>query len=184
MQRIAANHERGSSLIEVLIALFILMVLMIGILSMFSMAYVTNLGSAARTEMTYKAQQVADTIRYLNFLEHANSAVVPSSTTTGLTFPLSAGGPINISALNGSALKYPYWGLPSSTSQDSAGIVDPNNMLRYSINVTIAGPNALGLMTITVAVVPNSDTSNPTGSRYIGAGIKGKEIDYVIQLPQ
>ena len=177
MKHEPGSKERGSSLVEVLVALAILMFLMIGVLSMFSMAYLQNLGSAARTDMTYKAQQVADVIRYINFLQRSNSTVVPATSNTGLTFPLTTSGPITITALSGSNLQYAYWGPPSSTLQDAANILDPKN-LPYDITVTIAAPNLMGLVTVTIAVVPKT-TGN---TRYKGSKIKWKEVDYVTQL--
>jgi len=177
-----ARQEEGSSLLEVLIAMAILLILMVGVLSMFSMAYLMNVGAAARTEMTYKAQQVADVVRYLNLLQRSNPTALPSSANTGLTFPLTAASPVTITALSGSNLQYAYWGLPSSTHLDAAGIVDPNDM-RYAITVGIAGPDAAGVVTVTVAVVPNTAASNPTGQRYLGKNMKWKEVDYVTQLP-
>jgi hypothetical protein len=177
-----ASRESGSSLLEVLIAVAILMILMVGVLSMFSMAYLMNLGSAARTEMTYKAQQVSDVIRYLNLIQRSAPASLPASTDTGLTFPLTAGTPVTITALSGSNLLYPYWGSPTSTLLDAAGIVDPGDM-PYDITVGIAGPDAAGVVTVSVAVVPNTAATNPSGQRYIGKNMKWKEVDYVTQLP-
>ncbi|HNQ77234.1 MAG TPA: hypothetical protein PK747_07805 [Acidobacteriota bacterium] len=55
--------EKGSSLVEVLIALFVLMVLLIGILQMFSAAFVINQKSSLKTLQAYKCQQVAENIR-------------------------------------------------------------------------------------------------------------------------
>ena len=175
------KREGGSSLLEVLIAMAVLLFLMIGVLSMFSMAYLQNLGSAARTEMTYKAQQVADVIHLLNYMQRTQQTL-PASADTGLTFPLVSGTSVNITDLSsGSALKYPYWGPPSATLPSAAGIVDPAN-LRYTIQVNVTGPTN-GLMTVTISVIPNTSSSNPAGGRYIGNKIRWKEVDYAIQLP-
>jgi hypothetical protein len=170
--------EGGSSLLEVLIAMAVLLFLMIGVLSMFSMAYLQNLGSAARTDMTYKAQQVADVIHLLNYMQRTQQ-MLPS--TTGLTFPLASGTSVTITQLSGSGLQYPYWGPPSSSVPSATGIVDPAN-LRYTIQVSVTGPTN-GLMTVTISVVPNTTTSNASGARYLGNKIRWKEVDYAIQLP-
>ena len=174
------KREGGSSLLEVLIAMAVLLFLMIGVLSMFSMAYLQNLGSAARTDMTYKAQQVADVIHLLNYMQRTQQTL-PASTDTGLTFPLASGTSVTITQLSGSSLQYPYWGPPSSSVPSAAGIVDPAN-LRYTIQVSVTGPTN-GLMTVTVSVVPNSSASNTTGARYLGNKIRWKEVDYAIQIP-
>ncbi len=182
MENRRKKREGGSSLLEVLIALAILLFLMIGVLSMFSMAYLQNLGSAARTEMTYKAQQVADTIHFLNYLQRTHQ-YVPTQTVTGLQFPLADGTSVNITQLNGSALQYPYWGPPSSgTLSSAAGIVDPAN-LRYTIQVNVKNSSTNGLMIVTISVVPNTTASNAPGARYLGSKIRWKEVDYAIQLP-
>ena len=55
--------ERGLTLIEVLVAFFILFVVTLAVLQLLSMAYLVNLGAMVRTELTYKAQQVAETVR-------------------------------------------------------------------------------------------------------------------------
>ncbi len=67
--------EKGSSLIEVLVALLIMLFLMIGILQMFALSYMVNLGSAARTELTYKCEQVMESLRYFSYLSHEGLAI-------------------------------------------------------------------------------------------------------------
>src|SRR5512135_62154 len=86
--------ERGSSLIEVMVALMIMLFLMIGVLQLFSMAYLVNLGAGARTEMTMRAEQVMENIRTIQALTALNGGTVPTSIssigTTGLSFPIQA----------------------------------------------------------------------------------------------
>ena len=185
MEDRSKKREGGSSLLEVLIAMAVLLFLMIGVLSMFSMAYLQNLGSAARTDMTYKAQQVADVVRYLNYLQRSQPTTgIPSTIKpyVGLTFPLSGGTSVTITDVTGSTLTYGYWGPPSSTIPDATGILNPAD-LPYSITIIIGAPNAVGLVTVTVAVVPNTATQNGSGPRYLGMAISHKEVDYVTQLP-
>jgi hypothetical protein len=174
--------EKGSSLIEALIASLVLLLLMLGILSMFSMAYLVNLGASARTEMTYKAQQVAEALRYLTYVSRTSgSGSLPSSTDTGLAFPLSAtANPVVITTLSGSTLQYRYWGQPSSTLPDAVGVVESPTNKRYEIAVSIAGPDAsTGLVTVTIAVSPILSGSGP---RYQGRALRRKEVDYVTQI--
>ena len=61
--------RRGSSFIEILVSLAILAVVMVGILQMFSLSLLTNLGSAARTDLLYKAQQVVENLRLIYYLQ-------------------------------------------------------------------------------------------------------------------
>ncbi|MDL1950241.1 hypothetical protein FBQ97_10560, partial [Acidobacteria bacterium ACD] len=117
-----ARSARGSSLVEVLIAIAILALMMVGVLQMFSVALVTNYGSAARTEMTYKAQQVVENLRMIYFLGETNPAVFTASgvpatmaaTTQPLRLPESETG-------DSSVLTWAFWG-PSG-----ANCVEPSS---------------------------------------------------------
>lgn len=176
----AARGEKGSSLLEVLIAMAILLFLMVGVLSMFSVAFLSNMGAAARTEMTYKAQQVAGAIQYLNYMQRTTPAKVPASSVTGLSFPLNlTATPAKITDLSAGALKYPYWGPPASGADDNVDVVNAAN-LRYDIFVSSTAPDAEGLVTVTVSVIPHTGTT--AGPRYLGSAMKWKEVDYVTQL--
>jgi hypothetical protein len=171
--------EKGSSLLEVLIALMIMLFLMIGILQMFSMAYLTNLGSGARTEMTYKCQQLAENMRFLNYLAK-NGLAVPSG--TGLTLPLTAGttSPVNLPYTDTELSSSPYWGPAQSSVVDGP---DMPYRLSYQIADGDAGvsPPAPGFWLITVSATPNQSAST---RRYMGAGISHKRVDYVSQIPK
>jgi Tfp pilus assembly protein FimT len=57
------KNERGLTLVEVLVAFFILFVVTLAVLQLLAMAYLVNLGSMTRTELTYKAEQVVEIIR-------------------------------------------------------------------------------------------------------------------------
>lgn len=57
------KNERGLTLVEVLVAFFILFVVTLAVLQLLAMAYLVNLGSTIRTELTYKAEQVVETAR-------------------------------------------------------------------------------------------------------------------------
>ena len=173
------SSEKGSSLLEVLIALMIMLFLMIGILQMFSMAYLVNLGSGARTEMTYKCQQLAENIRLLNYLAK-NGFTVPA--TTGITFPIAAAttSPANLPYTATELSTSPYWG------PTDASVVDGPDMpyrLSYQIVDGDAGasPPAPGFWIITVSATPNQAT---TSRRYLGAGMAHKRVDYVSQMPK
>ena len=173
------SSEKGSSLLEVLIALMIMLFLMIGILQMFSMAYLVNLGAGARTEMTYKCQQLAENFRFLNYLAK-NGFTVPSG--TGITFPIAAAttSPVNLPYTSSELSTNPYWG-PAQAS-----VVDGPDMpyrLSYQIVDGNAGasPPAPGFWIITVSATPNQAT---TSRRYLGAGMAHKRVDYVSQMPK
>lgn len=163
---------RGGTLIEVLIAMAILAMLMVGILHLFSISLLTDTGSAARTNMTLKAQQVAENLRYLHFLRKQNGAMppghgLPSVPTNGLKTDL----PYNSS----NAAQWAYWG-PAG-----ANVFEQENP-PYRISYTYqSSPNTAGFWFVTVSVV---SADAPTGMTYIGPGAKVKRVDYVCQVPQ
>lgn len=174
------SSQEGSSLLEVLIALLIMLFLMVGILQMFSMAYVTNLGSAARTEMTYKCQQLAENIRFLAYL-NKNGFAMPAG--TGVTFPLTATTtPVNLPYTSSELTSDPYWG------PDQAAVIGGANMpYRLSYQIADGGDASLGtgpapgFWIITVSSTPNQSSASP---RYMGIGISHKRVDYVSQIPK
>ncbi len=56
---------------------------MVGILQMFSLSLLTNFGSAARTDLLYKAQQVVENLRLIYFLEREESNTTITATRGG-----------------------------------------------------------------------------------------------------
>ncbi|KAA0250409.1 MAG: hypothetical protein EDX89_22830 [Acidobacteria bacterium] len=164
-----ARSARGSSLVEVLIAIAILALMMVGVLQMFSVALVTNYGSAARTEMTYKAQQVVENLRMIYFLGETNPAVFTAS-----------GVPATMAAT--SVLTWAFWG-PSG-----ANCVEPSSPYRLAYSVTDGGAFWIVTVTATPKENPQAPIAGPTpapGDRtYLGSGSKLKRVDYVAQLPK
>jgi prepilin-type N-terminal cleavage/methylation domain-containing protein len=65
------RRERGMTLIEVLIALFILFVVMVAVLELITLSYTVSLGAKARTDMMYRAQRVVETLRWQRTLQLA-----------------------------------------------------------------------------------------------------------------
>ncbi len=163
------ERERGSSLIEVLIALFILMILMIGILQMFSVAYMVNLGAAARTELTYKCEQVTENIRFISAIIKGGGAAPANS---GFPNPIAAG-TYNLPYL-GTEPEYAYWGPAGANVVSGTG--EP-----YRLSYTIVAEGAT-FWRITATAVPNKNSAQ--GRLYGGAGISGKRVDYVSRIPQ
>lgn len=166
----APPGERGTSLIEVLIALLILFFLMIGVLQMFAMAYLVNLGSAARTEMTYKCQQVCENVRYLRYLR--GEGITPSL-ATGITFAAGTYSlPYTSSELSGS-----FWG-PAA-----ANVVEvPDGPFRLAVTFAdgdLAGEPGMWIVTAEATPVLSAGVR-----RYRGAGIANKRVDYVAHIPK
>lgn len=174
------KNEQGSGLIEVMIALLIMLFLMIGVLQMFSMAFLVNSGSAARTDMVYKCQQVTEQIRMVKYLRSSGLTVVNDPTTTvpatfsakTVTLPASPSDP-----------DFKYWG-PSGANvlgeMSGSTYIAPAYLLSYTIaDGSVSG--ATGFWIITVSAVPNLASVSNT-KRYHGIGLNKKRIDYVAQI--
>lgn len=160
--------ERGSSLLEVLIALFIMLVLTLGILQMFSMAYMMNMGSAARTQLTFKCEQVTEVLRFAGGLIREGGTVPAGSnivfTTGDYLLPYE-----------GSEADYAFWGPGGSNVVEA-----PREPYRLSYNIVDDG----NFWLLTVVAVPADPAVDAGARRYIGAGITGKRVTYVSRIPK
>jgi type II secretory pathway pseudopilin PulG len=181
MRRIRTNKKRGSSLIEVLIAFAILLLLMTGILQMFSLAILTNYGSAARTELTTKAQQTIEVLRLaygLSFqgrTEMLTAAGLPTTlavTTADIKLPYKDGD-------TGTTLPWAFWG-PAGEN-----IIDVQNG-PYKLSYGVQDGGRFWLVRVTALPVDavGNDTSTSQSRRYLGPGTKVKRVDYVAQIPK
>jgi len=175
-RRTGAVSRRGSSFVEVLLAMTIMALVLVGILQMFSVSLIINKGAAARTQMLFKCQQVVENLRWYYFVT-TNSLAAP--TNTGIP-PLGAT-TVNL-PYTGAEPEYAFWG------PDGANVIErPNGP--YQISYTIANDPAQTLNTgvnvwvITVSAVP---TNVAGASRYLGIGTNGggKRVDYVAQFTQ
>lgn len=170
MQRIRTPRpSRGSTLIEVLIAMAILALLMVGILQLFSLSLLTDSGSAARTDMTLKAQQVAENLRYLHFLRKQGGAM---PTGTGLPATASNGLKVDL-PWQASDAGWGYWG-PAGAN------VFETEKAPYRVSYTYTTSTTPGYWFVTVAIVSENAS---TGMNYIGSAAKVKRVDYVCQVP-
>jgi prepilin-type N-terminal cleavage/methylation domain-containing protein len=161
---------RGGTLIEVLIAMAILALLMVGILQLFSLSLLTDSGSAARTDMTLKAQQVAENLRYLHFLRKQGGAMpadtlLPGSPSNGLKVDLP---------WQATDTGWAYWG-PAGAN------VFEQERPPYRISYTYSASTTATYWFVTVTV---TSENTATGMNYIGSGAKVKRVDYVCQVPQ
>ncbi|MBK9088940.1 MAG: prepilin-type N-terminal cleavage/methylation domain-containing protein [Holophagales bacterium] len=184
--------RRGSSFIEILVSLALLAVVMVGILQMFSLSLLTNLGSAARTDLLYKAQQVVENLRLIYFLQAPDgenndtaraASGVPANlavTTAPIYLPYYDG--------DGSDLTWTYWG------PEGFNIVEAER-LPYRLSYTVEDPGeTFFLVTVTATPVDNptllpdaggplpalTDADNPR--RYMGLGSKLKIVTYSAQI--
>ena len=161
--------EKGTSLVEVVIALGILLILMIGILQMFSLAYLTNMNAAADTELASKAQQTAEVLRWALFQQANGGAIGISPNNLDPALYLAVG-TYTIPETNTGA--WNFWG-PSGVG------VQTGQNPPYTITYTIANSADGNSRTVTVQVQAKI-TGNYT---YVGAARRGKVVDYVLQAP-
>jgi hypothetical protein len=161
--------------VEVVIALGILLILMIGVLQMFSMAYLTNLNAAAGTELTSKAQQTAEVLRWALYQEAYGSTVgvapnaLPVSALTGAPAPTGIAYTLPDTS---SGANWNFWG-PSGVG------VQTRPSPPYTITYTVED-NGGASKTVTVRVRAKTTGSN----KYVGVAKQGKVVEYVVQAPK
>ena len=180
----------------------IMAILMIGVLQMFSLALVTNFGSAARTELTYRAQQVVENLRMLQFFARAGNTAPAAA--AGVTTGPAASGNSTILAVAAKAISndpvatdYAYW--------HAAGVVgDKDDAFRISYTVqniaTLTPPSgqavppwAASYFLVTVTATPvdapghsasGMSAASTTSRLYLGLASQAKRVDYVAQIPR
>ncbi len=173
LRTIRERRRRGSTLVEVLIAMAILAMLMVGVLQLFSLALLTDSGSASRSEMTLKAQQVAENLRYLHFLRASNPAAVPAG---ALLAPSVAAGQSATLPYDSSQTGWAYWG------PDGANVFEEENPAYRISYAYSASPGTPNYLFVTVSVT--AGTPGATSLGYVGTSAKVKRVDYVCQVRQ
>lgn len=157
----AKNRQRGMTLVEVLIALAILLVITGAVIQLFSLSYLVNLGSLARTDLQYRAQRVVEALRYLRALPQGVgswSCGVDMHTITG---PV---GPVDIP----NSPTDPCWGVSGFRVVEST-----ENPFILSYEISDGGP----VWVVTVTARPAS-----LGAQYLGMAIAAKGVRYVAQI--
>ena len=146
------KKERGLTLVEVLVAFFILFVVTLAVLQLLAMAYLVNLGSLIRTDLSYRAERVVETIRLQRFRVNngaSDDVCCPVGINAGLTItPTSC---------------QTFWG-PSG-----ANVIEPG--ARYQLSYNIKDN------TVTVKAEPLTTGNN----QYLGPATF-KVVVYVAQL--
>lgn len=168
------QDQRGTTLIEVLVAFLILFVVTLAVLAMFSMAAAVNSGAFARTDMQYAAEKVAEVIR----TQYALSQIGTKDTLNKpLCCPLTAAS-ANPYTLPSGATCDAFWGT-WGFAQYPATVYDTN--ARYSLSYTIVqmGTAANPWREITVTAQPKAGGS----FAYSGMNPAGKVVRYVAQIP-
>src|SRR5512143_78812 len=177
--RTAISSRRGSSFVEVLLAMTIMALVLVGILQMFSVSLIINKGAAARTQMLFKCQQVVENIRWFYYVTSHSLATPPA---TGIP-PLGAA-TVNLPYTAAQLAAFPFWGPTGANVIERA---DGPYKISYTIvnDATQTLNNGVNVWVITVSAVP-TDVAGAT--HYFGIddspGGSGKRVDYVAQLTQ
>lgn len=179
-----SRRQRGSSFIEILIALAILAILTVGILQMFSFALLTNVGSAARTDLLYRAQQVVENLRLVYALEESGNDAARVAAGVPATLAATAS-PIFLPQYDGdpTSLTWAYWG------PEGAGILD-EEYLPYLVFYTVEDRPPFWLVTVTAAPVDHPElrrlgvlpAPESASRRFRGPGSKVKIVSYAAQI--
>lgn len=170
LRREGPGRRRGSSLIEVLVAMSILSIMVAGILQLFSLALLSSAAAAARTELLFKCQQVVENIRFCYALTRRNPPGTPPA-SSGVPAVLAAG--TYALPYRSSDAGWDYWGPDGAhVMEQSAGPYK----ISYSIAHTSGSAGALWIVTVTA--VPTDDVN--ASSRFFGLTFRsGKRVDYV-----
>jgi hypothetical protein len=174
--RASVGAQRGSSFVEVLLAMTIMALVLVGILQMFSVSLIINKGSAARTQMLFKCEQVVENVRWYYYVT-THSLATPAN--TGIP-PLGAV-TVNLPYL-GTEPEWVYWGPTGANVMEA-----PNGPYKVSYTIqqdpTQQLNNLQNVWIITVSAVP-TDVAGAT--RYFGISTSpgGKRVDYVAQFVQ
>ncbi len=174
------DDEHGASLVEVLVALLILMVIMVGVLALFSSALVSDRAAQARTELSFKAEQVVETLRMANAI--AKQGSVPANlmaSVTGQTFPISSVTSQFVDLPEGPNDSYwGFWGQPGPNNPNGMGIMRADG--RYSIGYQITDGDTTGNPGMWVITV----TARSRGVKGYLHGGGFKVVRYVSCIPK
>ena len=166
--------RRGSSFVEVLIAMTIMALVLVGILQMFSVSLIVNKGAAARTQMLFKCQQVVENLRWYYYVtQHSLAAPagtgIPGLGATKVDLPYVA-----------ADAAWAFWG------PDGANVMEEENG-PYKLSYTIESDDVQNTWVITVSAFPTDVAGTAGARRYLGIGTtgsneRGKRVDYVVQF--
>src|SRR5450759_3915904 len=107
--------RRGSSFVEVLLAMTIMALVLVGILQMFSVSLIINKGAAARTQMLFKCQQVVENIRWYYYVTRNNLA-----TPIGTGIPALGAVTVDLPYLGSEGAEWAFWGPAGANVMETA----------------------------------------------------------------
>jgi Tfp pilus assembly protein PilV len=167
---------RGTSLLEVLIAMAIMSLMIVGTLQMFFVALASSQNASTRTQLTFKAQQVAENIRFLQY-QAQQYAQTSTQFASGLTIPITAATQGSLPYTQSDPY-YAYWG-PAGTN-----IIEGEKM-PYKINYSIADNTSAQTWIVTITAVPvqaSSSAGSAGSDLYRGPNLMQQKVQYVFSM--
>jgi len=153
-QRTITQGQEGSSLVEVLAAMLILLFVMLSTLQLFTMAVSVDRVADAQTEMSESAQTVVEVIRTIKAIDRA-SAATP-------LLPLTSGSTVTIA--------------PGDALWDDFRVIDSS--ARYNLSYIAADNGTEWEITVTAAPSQSGQRTYLMGSNY------NKGVQYVARIPK
>ena len=166
---------RGTSLIEVLIAMGIMALMIVGTLQMFFVALASSQNASTRTQLTFKAQQVAEHIRWLQY-QAQQYAQTSTQFASGLTIPIAAATQGSLPYTDQDA-NYLYWG------PQGQNIIEGSQM-PYKLSYSIADNTQAQTWVVTITAIPvqASSSTGTAGNFYQGSSVKQQKVQYVFSM--
>ncbi len=156
--RSVPRNERGSSLIEVLVSMMILLFVLLGVMQLFSLSLIVDRTANAQNEMMVKAQMVIEIIRMISATGNSGTSNILPLSISSRDLPVSS-----------SDSGWTFWG------PQGMGVVEDEARYRLSYQITDAGTSWI----VTVFAQPNQDSS---GATYLTSSNKG--VRYAAQVPK
>ena len=180
----ARTRWKGTTLIEVLFSVAILALIMVGVLQLFFVALQVNRGASARTQLTFKAQQVAENIRLFQFLHSnysATAAQLPSNALSGIPTAFTQTDVGTEFYLPYSQTQASTWAHQTFWGPQGANVIEGSDgPVRLSYNVTDGGTT----WGITVTAVPVDKQTSSAAFLGVDANQTSKRVQYVTSVPK
>jgi type II secretory pathway pseudopilin PulG len=182
---------RGTSLLEVLIAMGIMALMIVGTLQMFFVTLDISRNASNRTLLTYKAQQVAEQIRYIHYVaQQYGTTQVPSwASSMGIGQVMTQGSyslPYTSANLGDPTIGGPYWGPATQSYPQGTNIIEGAQM-PYKLSYDVSALNTQTgswVVTVTAQPVQTSSSAGQAGNNlYKGTNLTQK-VKYVFNIGQ
>lgn len=179
----ARRSRRGGSLIEVLVALAIIALIAAGTLQVFSLSLVQSYGSNARTQLTYKCQQVVEIVRLSQFFVRNGQTAFSAQYGIKPLDTIAGAGPQAL-PYDAADATWSAWG-PAG-----ANVVEQERdayLIYYVVESVAGGGWQLRVTAIPVNSPEMPLSIKPSGKpaqRFLGKFSPFKKVEYVAQVSQ